>query len=134
MLERFDYIFSYWIVLWYVLYELNLVSYNPKGALIPALLANFMFLCIMLYYSYSYTIVFVTIVMLIKGIPLWSIWNDPYRLKDVYATIVLFVLYLLWIWINDVNIHNVLNKQLHHIYTNEPIGPGMYYLKKSKFL
>ena len=72
--------------------------------------------------------------MLIKGIPLWSIWNDPYRLKDVYATIVLFLLYLLWIWINDVNLYNVLNKQLHHIYTNEPIGPGMYYLKKSKFL
>jgi len=134
MLERFDYLFSYWIVLWYVLYELNLVSYNPKGALIPALLVNGMLLCIMLYYSYSYTIIFVTFVMLIKGIPLWSVWNDPYRLKDVYATIVLFVLYLLWIWINDVNLYNVLNKQLHHIYTNKPIGPGMYYLKKSKFL
>jgi hypothetical protein len=130
MLERFDYLFSYWIVLWYVLYELNLVSYNPKGALIPALLVNGMLLCIMLYYSYSYTIIFVTFVMLIKGIPLWSVWNDPYRLKDVYATIVVFVVYLIWIRMNHVDLNELLNKQLHHIYTNKPIGPGMYLLFK----
>jgi hypothetical protein len=126
MLERFDYIFSYWIVLWYVLYKLNLVSYNPKGALIPALLANFMFLCIMLYYSYSYTIFFVIALILMKVVPLWSVWNDPYRLKDVYATIIIFVVYLVWIRINNVDLNKLLNKQIHHIYTNKPIGPGMY--------
>jgi hypothetical protein len=128
MLERFDYLFSYWEFLWYILYELNLVSYNPKGALIPALLVNIVLLCIMLYYSYSYTIFFVMALILMKVLPLWSLWNDPYRLKDVYATIVVFVVYLVWIRMNEVDLNELLNKQVHHIHTNKPIGPGMYLL------
>ena len=38
--DRFDFIFSYWIFIWYILYELKIVSYNPKGALVFALVEN----------------------------------------------------------------------------------------------
>jgi hypothetical protein len=30
---RFDYVFSYWIFIWYLFYELKWTSYNPKLAL-----------------------------------------------------------------------------------------------------
>ena len=38
---RPDLLFSYWIISWYVLYEINVIKYNPKFWLIIALLSNF---------------------------------------------------------------------------------------------
>jgi hypothetical protein len=133
MLQQFHYLFSYWIFIWYVLYELQLVSYNPKGALIVAFLENIIGLCVMIYYSYSYMNYFILINFFFKVLPLWSIIYTPYYKKDLYATIVLFCIYLLWLYINKLNILDflkIIKLQIYNIKHNKPIGPLMYLLIK----
>jgi hypothetical protein len=48
---RFDYVFSYWIFAWFLLYEFGYTSYNPKIALIIALIENIGILCLMIYFK-----------------------------------------------------------------------------------
>ena len=43
---RFDQIFSYWIFVWYLLYVLGVISYNPKFALIIGVITNLFVLLI----------------------------------------------------------------------------------------
>ena len=37
---RIDYIFSYWIFLWWILYMLKIVKYNPKLAILLGIIEN----------------------------------------------------------------------------------------------
>ena len=122
---RFDFLFTYWIIAWYVLYVVGLVSYNPKGLLVIDLLAHVVALIVMLYYSYSYTYLFVGWILLLNVLPLWYIWKDPYAWKDVYATLLVGLMYLAWVWIYQVNPISVLRTLLHHVKHNKIMGPGM---------
>ncbi len=130
MIQRFDFIFSYWIFAWYVLYELRLVSYNPKGALFLGLVENLILLGILVYYSYPYILIFMIINFFIKVVPLWRLRNTSYRVVDVYATILLFCVYLLWIWIHQTNVMDIVQRQIHNVKTHQYIGPFMYIVNK----
>jgi len=132
MLERFDFLFSYWALFWYFLYKIQIVSYNPKWILIFSLLANLILLFIMMYYLYSYIIYFIIAMMLMKVLPLYDIWNHPYKIKDIYASIIIFIIYLVWLWINQVDLFKIFYKQLNNIIMNKPIGPGLYFLFGNK--
>ncbi len=37
---RLDLMFSYWLFIWYILYEIEITEYNPKAWLIFALISN----------------------------------------------------------------------------------------------
>lgn len=132
MLERPDFIFSYWIFTWYILYEFRMVSYNPKGALLIGLVENLILLGIMIYYSYVYILEFCIINLFIKILPLWRLSNTSYYVKDIYATLVLFFIYLIWVYFHqrNLNIVNIVETQLHHIQNNKPMGPFIYLLQK----
>jgi len=66
MQSRFDFVFSYWIFVWSLLYNNKLVSYNPKFALIIALIANIIKLFTMIYYknSFIYIVLFILLGLL----------------------------------------------------------------------
>jgi hypothetical protein len=128
MIERFDYLFSYWDFLWYILYELKLVSYNPKASIMFALFANLILLSAMLYYSYSYILFFIMAVMVTKVFPLWRVWKYPLYPKDIYAMLCIFMIYCLWLWMNQVKLTNIFKTQLNHVKENKPVGPAMYVL------
>jgi hypothetical protein len=99
---RLDYVFSYWIFTWFLLYYVNIIKYNPKFVLILGLIENF-FIIIYLLINKSklYKISkFIIINIIIKVIPLYLIFNDEVLYKDIYATIILFLIYLIWIYIN----------------------------------
>ena len=130
MLDRFDYIFSIWIFVWYIVYQLNLVSYNPKGILFLALIENMIGIMIMVYYSYIYILDFCITIFFIKIIPLWTLRNSTYTVKDMYATLILFCVYLGWIYLNHINLLDILQHQIRNIQENKPIGPIYYFLKR----
>lgn len=130
MLNRYDFIFSYWIFAWYVLYELQLVSYNPKGVLLLALIENVIILGMLFYYSNPYILSFCIVNFFIKVIPLWRVWNTPYRRRDVYATLVLFCVYVVWVWIHDNHILNTVQQKLNNVKQKKPIGPMITLLQK----
>ena len=134
MLERFDITLSNWILAWYILYELKLISYNPKGALLFGLTGNLIFIGAMVYYSYEYILMFCIINFFIKVIPLWRVRNAPYGTKDVYATLVLFAAYSAWMHVNDVSFVKVISTQLQNVRENKPIGPFSYLLTRMNII
>lgn len=100
---RFDFVFSYWIFIWYLLYISKLTIYNPKFAIGLGLLYNtIMFFLMILYCSSIKTIVFfIMINIVIKVIPYYYLMNSIIKLHDVYATVLLFFIFILWLQINN---------------------------------
>jgi len=96
---RPDYLFSYWVFAWYVLYMTGLVTHNPKFAIIFALLENLFVLASMLYVRVipKKIFYFILIILLMKVLPLWTVRTSVITMRDVYATIGLFLMYIGWI-------------------------------------
>ena len=99
---RFDLVFSYWIYLWYILYALHATSYSPKFPLLLGLFDNIiMFILMIIYGTSSITIFFFIIInTFIKVVPLYYLRNEKIRIKDIYFTICLFALFIMWLYIN----------------------------------
>lgn len=122
-LLRFDFIFSYWIFTWYLLYEFKITTYNPKFALIVALINNiFTLLFMLIYLNDTLNIIsFITINFFIKIIPLWRLRNS--NNYDIISSIKLYIIYNIWLIINNTNVYKLFIKQNLNIINNKPIGP-----------
>jgi hypothetical protein len=122
-LLRFDFIFSYWIFTWYLLYEFKITTYNPKFALIVALINNiFTLLFMLIYLNDTLNIIsFITINFFIKIIPLWRLRNS--NNYDIISSIKLYIIYNIWLLINNTNIYKLYITQYINIINNKPIGP-----------
>ena len=103
---RVDYIFSYWVLLWYVLFMLNVTTYNPLFLLYVALFLNVLGIYDKLS-SMKNTLIYIFIIILIKVIPIYSIRDTTIKIEDIYGSLLLFFIYLLWIFINDISIKHI---------------------------
>ena len=130
---RFDFTFSYWIFIWYVLYILRVTTYSPKIPLVLGVIHNIVLWLIMFYYKndWIHIVTFFLINLCIKGIPLWTVRNDPYRWKDFYALVVYFIMYIIWLFVNDQLHTRGIEKGLQQIKDNVPSGPFMQFVDKS---
>lgn len=97
---RADLIFSYWIFVWWILYELNLTTANPKFIFILGIIHNFILLLIKIYKKSDSVLPFIIINFFIKIIPLISLLNTTIQYNDIIVSIYLFVIYLFWLLIN----------------------------------
>lgn len=111
---RSDFVFSYWIFAWFILYLLKIVPYSPKFVIILGIIENFFLLISMIFYKSSFYKIskFIIINVFIKIIPLLVVWNDKIIKRDIYATIILFLIYLLWLLFNRKKIYNVYKELL----------------------
>ena len=100
---RIDLVFSYWIYLWFILYIFKYTIYSPKFALTLGLLDNIVLLFLMFIWGTSIkTIIwFIIINTLIKIMPLYYLRTEPYKMKDVYFTSGLLLIYVIWLHINN---------------------------------
>ena len=116
---RVDLVFSYWVYVWFVLYFLNYTKYSPKIALILGLLDNIVMLFLMIVWSTSLKTIcwFIIINTLIKVVPLYYLRNESFKMKDIYFTIGLFLIYIIWLHINSQslvgNIKTIYNSLLY---------------------
>jgi len=103
---RFDLVFSYWIYIWYIIYAFKITKYNPKFALIIGLLHNFIMLILMILYGTSKRTIFYFIIVntIIKILPLYYLQDVPIKIKDVYFTFGLFILFIIWLHMNKQNL------------------------------
>lgn len=127
---RPDYLFSYWVFFWYILYIGGLVHQNPKVAIIIALLENLFMLCLMVYLRIKpkNLFYFAIIIVLIKVIPLWTLRNTQIKKSDMYATIGLILMYIGWI-IWDEKVHETFIAY-GQLLDNRIQTPGMLFLDK----
>ena len=132
---RVDFIFSYWIFLWYLLYIFGIVkNYNPKFAILCGTMENIIIVLLMFYYKTKTILVLLFLIMflLLKGIPLCTLWNTKIHFKDVMATILLFIIYLTWMIFNKKSILDFEKQTTNLILRNKNTLPGMTFLEKIK--
>ena len=129
---RPDLIFSYWIYLWYILYIFKVLKYNPKLAIICGMIENLVIFILMCIYKTKKILVVLFIIMfvILKLIPLYTIWNDKIHLNDdIKNTSLLFIIYLLWIHLNQLTITDALTNSKNLILYNKNTMPGMTILQ-----
>ena len=96
-MRRFDFVFSYWILTWWILYMIGLVPFNPKLFLILGIIENIFGI---FFLTYPNLIYFMIINFFIKVIPLYLIWNTKLKSSDNYFGIGLLIVHLIWLRIN----------------------------------
>ena len=141
--KRIDFFFSYWIDTWsllYILYNYNKpVTYcshyiaNPKLALLFAIFMNIIELISMIYFSNSFIhiIIYVIIVSIGKGIPLAFLINTRICPYDIYVSIILFLIYLLWLHLHNVTLYEYVIQAYKNVKYNKPVGPITHYFMKN---
>jgi hypothetical protein len=127
---RPDYIFSYWIFAWYLLYITGWVTPNPKFAIYIAIFENLIIFLSMIYLKTNLkkVIYFLIMVILIKLIPLWTLRNTKIKEKDIYATLGVVLMYVGWIIWDDKMIS--LSDAYTHMVDDKIRSPGMSLLSK----
>jgi hypothetical protein len=129
---RTDLVFSYWIYVWFILYIFNITSYSPKFALILGLVDNIIMLLLMFYFgSKGKTIIlFIIINTFIKIIPIYYLRNEELKLKDIYFTLVLFIIFIAWLHINRQSLIGNLKLIHDSLLYNKSQTPFMYLIKQ----
>lgn len=132
MQPRFDFVFSYWIFVWFLLYHFKIVSYNPKVGLAIALFTNALMLFLMISYKNSlhYILLFSLIQLCIKIIPLWSVRNTTINKMDIFATIILFIMYNIWLAVNNENMVHLSEIGYEAVKDNKINTPIIYWIDK----
>lgn len=99
MEARPDLIFSYWIIVWFLLYYFtSYIEYSPKFLLIIGLLFNSgVFLAMVhnkmnLYYLFTFFVA----IFLLKLIPIYLLREENIEKHDVGASFVLFSIFLVY--------------------------------------
>jgi hypothetical protein len=132
IVTRFDFIFSYWVVTLSILHIFHFIKYNPLPLLIIGILLNVIEFTLMIYYknSISHIITFLILSFTMKIIPYLYMKNDIITRNDTINSILLVILYFLWLHINNVNIIEFLKNYTSGIKSNNSNGPFTYYFYK----
>lgn len=132
MLLRIDLIFSYWLLAWYFAYIAKLTPFNPKLGLILGIIENLIMLVAFVYYGTDkqYIGKFSIINFFIKIVPLYTIYNTKIKIKDFYALIVYFALYVLWVHINGGTVYGYLKNTFDSIQKGKNETPIMWAISK----
>jgi len=132
MHPRFDFVFSYWIFTWFLLYHFGFVTFNPKFALGIALFTNIISIFLMIYYKnlLIYILLYLLIQLCIKILPLWSLRDTTIYKKDIIITFIFFIIFNLWLTINDTNYIALNETALEAIKHNKIVTPIIYWIDK----
>jgi hypothetical protein len=121
---RVDFILSYWIFVWWILYMLGIIEKNPKLFLIIALITNIIVFFIKFKNKYDNIFLFLIVFFIIKIIPLYTLRNIEINFNQDFPIIIyICLLYLFWIYIND---------KINYLYAlingDKNIAPPMEYI------
>jgi len=135
MALRIDLVFSYWMFFWYLLYALKFTKYSPKFIIGLGIIENIIMFLLMFYYKTKpITIIyFIIINFFIKIVPFYMMINEKIKICDIYASIILFVIYSLWVYLNGETVIEYNNKIFESLVYNKsetPFISFMSYLQK----
>ena len=135
--KRIDFFFSYWIDAWCIMYILyhydndkyNKCGYNPKFALLFAISINIIELTSMIYFmnSFYHIMIYIIIVGLGKGLPLTYLRNTKICYRDIYTTLFLVTIYILWLYWNGVSVSEYIIQAYENVKNDNPVGPVTKY-------
>jgi len=131
-MTRIDYIFSYWIFTWYLLYTNQMIISNPKFALICGLIENLLIILLMIHYKTKHRLIieFSIMCFIMKIIPLYTLSSTNIQILDIKITIKLFIYYLIWMIVNKKTLNDFIKNTFDLIIHNKNTLPGMTLLDK----
>jgi len=129
---RIDFIFSYWIFAWYLLYVMRVTRYSPKLAILCGIIENLIILSSMIYYKTRLIFIYYFCIMflLLKIIPLWTIRHDVIRENSVLMTLFVFGIYLVWMKMNNQSTSTFIRHTTDMVIKNKNTFPGMVFIEK----
>ena len=132
---RFDLIFSYWILLWFILYVFKVIPYNPLFWLWIAFIENFINIGLMIYYKrYLFLLAFSVVIFIIKVLPIMYLSNTYIKLtiNDIAFGFMLFLVYYIWLIYNKMSLYKLYNSTYNSIKNNNPsyTTPFLYFMNK----
>ena len=124
---RIDFIFSYWLFAWYLLYMARITIYSPKFGLIIALIEGVISYMLL---KRSSKISFAIVTICIKILPLLTLWREPITRNDIWMLFVLFVIYNVWLGLHGETMLGTYKKIQVLLDNNSDQLPFMYVLSK----
>ncbi len=97
---RFCIYFSDWIIIWFILYKLKIVNYNPKFSVLIGLFDNFIKLTYDLIkkkISFERKYISLIIHIIIKIIEFSLLIDTPFTFPDLVFNLILFIIYVIWV-------------------------------------
>jgi hypothetical protein len=124
---RLDFIFSYWILLWYLAYAIKFTDISPKFAFIFGILENIAMFSFMSYKGTSLDSLFRFGLtnFITKLIPLYLLRGEPIRRSDVIMTLLIFGLYNAWLYVNGETFSRVVAQITDSLANNKNETPFM---------
>lgn len=106
---RLDFIFSYWILIWFIAYFVKFTTFSPKFVFLIGMLENIGVMLFLIHKNTSLKSVFYffLVVLITKLLPLYFMRNETIKRGDVIFAFALFALYNAWLFINNRNFINI---------------------------
>ena len=98
MTPRFDFVASYWLFAWWVLYYSGIVPFNPKFFLLLATIENVFGFIFILPLENVPSALFINIFL--KVVPLILVWNTVTTKRDIVFGLFLGLVYIAWLRVN----------------------------------
>ena len=147
---RWDYLFSYWIYVWFLAYLLlaifckgfgkiidAVINYgNPSLALYIALIENVASFFVLIWFQASTTVLvkYVIMIFFAKGIPIYLLRNYPIRVTyNVGILLIIFLLYLGYLYVNGQDVVEIYRKTFGWVLSNSNKTPFFYLLRGTTF-
>ena len=109
---RIDYYFTFWLVIWFLLYYFKIIKINPKLIIQYAIIVNALIICAMIYNKIPLLNIISAFVVIIltKIIPYYLIKDKEINDKDIYYSLMVFILYLFYVQIMSGNLISKFNE------------------------
>ncbi len=123
------YIFSEWILILALLYYFNLIPYNPIYLVYLALIINTLLFVYILYLNYNNKIKkevvykMMLVIFIEKLIPLYLIYNKPINHDDLYFSIFIIILYVIFMELMNKNFIELYQYISESIINNKNVTP-----------
>jgi len=127
MVLRVDLIFSYWVIVWFIVYSIGVTTYSPKFVIIIALLEN-IYSGIMLRTANVQTIMSLMVLILLKLTILFVLRNDKIRAIDIFVSVILFIIYVIWVHMNNETVLGYYKKIQRSLNNNDNNTPLVHIL------
>jgi len=131
---RADLVFSYWIYVWYVLYAFKIIHFSPKFPLILGLIDNIIMLGLMIIYGTSRRTImyFLVINTFIKVLPLYYLRFESIQIKDIWFTIILFIIFIVWLHLHKQSLFGNIKLIHDSLLYGQDKTPFMAFINKLK--
>jgi hypothetical protein len=129
---RFDFVFSYWIFAWYLLYMAKIVQPSPKLVILLGIIENTALLLGMILYGSNLRTIssFILINIFIKLLPYYSLRQEKIKSSDWKPTVIVFLLYCCWLYFNKEDLTGNYKKVFDSLIHNRADTPMMQLLQK----